>query len=155
MEPMVQVPTSEKIDFEVNLTDMVKSIEENTNESVRTFLENLVDQRMQDKIPIMWSSAKESESIRFRYTMDPRKRKLLSQQNKIISRKEALVLLQSFMKKFPSENILKCTVTIDFAVLITGTEEPVAEGTPLRTEFARQVFQKLHPQLATEVEHFF
>ena len=61
MEPMVQIPTSENIDFEVNLTDMVKCIQENMNESVRTFLENLVDQHMQNKIPIMWSSAKESE----------------------------------------------------------------------------------------------
>ena len=50
---MVQVPTYEKIEFEVNLTDMVKNIEEKTNESVRCFLEHLVDQRMQDKIPIM------------------------------------------------------------------------------------------------------
>ena len=155
MEPMVQVPTSENIDFEVNLTEMVKSIEENTKESVRTFLENLVDQRMQDKIPIMWSSAKESESIRFRYTMDPRNRKLLSQQTKNISRKDALVRLQSFLKKFPSEPVLKCTVNIDFGVLITGPDKSVPKGTPLRTYFARQVFQKLHPQLATEVDHFF
>ena len=61
MEPIVQVPTSENIDFGINLTEMVNYIQENTNESVRTFLENLEDQRMQEKIPIMWSSAKESE----------------------------------------------------------------------------------------------
>ena len=67
----MQVPTSDKIDFEVNLTDMIQSIQDNTNESVRTYLESLVDQRMQDKIPIMWNSAKESESIRFRTNIDP------------------------------------------------------------------------------------
>ena len=152
---MVQVPISEKIDFEVNLTDMLRSIVDNTNESVRTFLENLVDQRMQDKIPIMWSSAKESELVRLRAPMDPIKRKLKSQQKKIVSRKDNLVLLQCFMKKFPSDTVLKCTVTIDFAVLITGPEKPAAKRTSLRTYLARQVFQKLHPQLTTEVEYFF
>ena len=90
---MVQVSTSEKIHFEVNLTDMIQSIEEHTNESVRNFLENLVYQRKQDKIPIMWNSAKESELVRLRSPIDPRKRKLQSQQKKIVSRKEAFVLL--------------------------------------------------------------
>ena len=155
MAPMVQVPTSEKINFEVNLREMLISSEGNTHESVCTFLENLMDQRMQDKIPIMWSSAKESELVRLKVPMDTRKRKLQSQMNKITSRKGSLAVLQSIMKIFTFEPVLKCTVNIDFAVLITGPEKPVAKGTPLRTYFARQVFQKLHPQLAIEVEHFF
>ena len=50
MEPMVQVPTSKKIDLEVNLTDIVNSNEENTNESVCTFLVILVDQRTKEKL---------------------------------------------------------------------------------------------------------
>ena len=50
MEHMVQLPTYEKIEFEVNLTNMAKSIQENMNESARIFLENMVDQRMQAKL---------------------------------------------------------------------------------------------------------
>ena len=90
MEPMVQVPTSKKIDLEFNLMDMVKSIEENTNESVRFFVENLVNHRMQDKIPIMNGSVKESELARLRAPMDPRKRKLQTKQNKIIPKNDTL-----------------------------------------------------------------
>ena len=66
MEPMVQVTTSEKIDFYVNRMDTVWSINENMNESVRTFLQNLVDERMQDKTPTIRSSTKESELVRLR-----------------------------------------------------------------------------------------
>ena len=79
MEPMVQVPTSEKIEFEGNMTDMIRSIQENTNESVRTYLESLVVRQMQDQIPIMWSSAKESGLVLLRSPIDSKKRKVQSQ----------------------------------------------------------------------------
>ena len=46
-------------------------------------------------------------------------------------------------------------MTIDFAVLIPGTEKPAVEDTPLRTEYAHQVFQKLYPHISAEVERFF
>ena len=75
-------------------------------------------------------------------------------ENKIISRKDILISLKSFLMKLPSELELKFTVNIDFVVFITGPEKSVANGTSLRTYLIRQVFQKLHPQLATEVKHF-
>ena len=59
------------------------------------------------------------------------------------------------MKKFMSETVLKCTVTIDFAVLTIGTEKPTAKDTPLCTEYARKVFQNIQLQLAIAGEHFF
>ena len=72
MVSMVQVPSSEKIDFEVELTDMFESIQENMKESLCTFLENQIDQRMQNKIPVMESSAQESELVRLRAPMNRR-----------------------------------------------------------------------------------
>ena len=86
---------------------------------------------------------------------DLRKRKVQSHENKKVSREETVVLIQSFIKRFSSETVLKCTVTIDFAELITGPEKPTAENIQLHTEYARQLLQKLNPQLAIEVEHFF
>ena len=79
---------------------------------------------MRDKIQIMWGSARERELPRLTAPIDPRKRKVQSQQKKTVSRRETLVLLQRFMKKLPSEKVLKCTVSIDFTVLITGLESP-------------------------------
>ena len=155
MEPMVQISISEKIDFYGNLMRPVKYIEENTNESVRTFLENLVDMHMQDKIPVMWSYAKENKLARLMAPAVPRKRELQSQKNKIISRNDTVVRFQSFMKRFSTGPVLKCTVNIYFPVLITGPEKLVVKGSPLRTYLARQAFQELHSQLSVEVEHSF
>ena len=72
---------------------MVESVQGIYNESIRTFLENLADQRMQNKIPIKWSAAKESEQDQRRAPSDPRIRRAQSQQRKIVSREETLVLL--------------------------------------------------------------
>ena len=155
MESIFQVTIFEKIYFEVYLTGVVRSIEEKKNKSARTLQENLVDQSIQGKIPIIRSSARKSELVKLSAQNDSRKRKLQSQQNKTISKNETLVQLQSFMKKFPSEPLLKCTVSIGLGVLITSPEKPVAKGITLRTYLARQVFQKLHPQIAIEVEHSF
>ena len=62
---------------------------------------------MQNKAPIMWSTVKESELVRLKAPIDPRKRKLPLQQNKTISRTLTLVRLQSFMKIIPFEPELK------------------------------------------------
>ena len=39
--------------------------------------------------------------------------------------------------------------------MITGPENLAAKDTPLRTEHARQVFQKLHPRITTKLKHLF
>ena len=90
---MVQLPTSEKIEFDVSLTDIVKSAQKNMNISVRSFLETLVAQRMQGRISIIWNSAKESKIVKSRAPMETKRRKLQPQQKEIVSRKDTLVLL--------------------------------------------------------------